>query len=437
MSGLIRALRDAVGRAAVIEDPDVVAGYCTDWTGRWTGRAAAVVRPCSVAETAALLAAVADTDACLVPQGGNTGLVGAGVPRAELDRPQVVLSTERMVGLEPADQGARTVVAGAGVALAQVQLQARAAGLRYGVDLGSRDSATVGGTVSTNAGGLRVVAYGDTRHQVAGLQAVLADGTVVDSLHGPLVDVSGYDLPGLLIGAEGTLGVITAARLRLLPPPPESTVALLAVSGAAQAIETVDRIARASELLAAEYFDRTTLEIVLDDTGWPAPMPRPSGGYLLLDVAGEPDLPESAVVDPRVWRYRERAPEAITATGHRGRMHVHKMDVALPRDRVAEFAEGLGAVLDPRHRSFLYGHLGVGNLHVNVLGPDPDDETVDAAVLTWTAACGGSISAEHGVGIAKPAYLPLSRSRAEIEAMRRIKEALDPRQLLNPGVLFG
>jgi FAD/FMN-containing dehydrogenase len=437
VSALIRALRDAVGAAAVIDDPDVISGYCTDWTGRWTGTAVAAVRPCSVAETAAVLATVAEAGACLVPQGGNTGLVGAGVPRADLDRPQVLLSTERMVGLEPADPGSRTVLAGAGVALAQVQLQARAAGLRYGVDLGARDSATVGGTISTNAGGLRVVAYGDTRRQVAGLQAVLADGTVLDSLHGPLVDVSGYDLPGLLVGAEGTLGVITAARLRLLGPPPPSTVALLGVAGAAAAMELLDRVARAGELLAAEYLDRTTMEIVLDDTGWPPPLAHPSEGYLLLDVTGEPSLPDAAVVDPRVWRYRERAPEAITATGNRGVGQVHKMDVALPRDRVAEFAEGLRAVLDPRHRSFLYGHLGVGNLHVNVLGPERDDEMVDAAVLRWAAACGGSISAEHGVGIAKPAYLPLSRTSAEIAAMRRIKDALDPQHLLNPGVIFG
>ncbi len=415
----------------VVTDPAVVAGYTTDWTRRFSGPAVAVARPQTADEVAAVLSVCADHAAAVIPQGGNTGLVGAAVPGADNGRPQVVLSLRGLTGLGEVDTRARSVVAGAGETLSALQRHATAAGLRYGVDLGARDSATVGGTLATNAGGLRVLAYGDTRAQVSGVQAVLADGSLIDSTAGPLVDSSGYDLAGLMVGNEGTLGVITAARLRLVPPPPKSTLVLAGVAGIDAALDLLDQPA----LLAAEYFDDATLRITQQVTGLPDPLSRHWPGYVLLDVVGTPRVPDSidAVAgDVRLWQYRESAPEAIAATGV-----VHKMDVALPLVALAGFVASLPQVAPPPAQAFVYGHLGVGNLHVNVLGPDADDESVDAAVLQAVAAAGGSISAEHGVGRAKRQYLSMTRSEAEIEAMRSIKTALDPNGLLNPGVLVG
>ena len=426
---LVADLRAAV--RDVVTDPAVVAGYTTDWTRRFTGVAVAVARPRTADEVGAVLAACAEHAAAVIPQGGNTGLVGASVPGADGGRQQVVLSLLGLTGIGEVDTRASSVVAGAGVTLSALQRHAVAAGVRYGVDLGARDSATVGGTLATNAGGLRVLAYGDTRAQVSGVQAVLADGSVIDSTAGPLVDSSGYDLAGLMVGSEGTLGIITAARLRLVPPPPNSTLVLAGVTGIDTALDLLDQ----PDLLAAEYLDDATLRIAQQATGLPDPLSSRWPGYVLLDVVGTPRVPDSvdAVAgDLRLWQYRERAPEAIAATGV-----VHKMDVALPLTALAGFVESLPQVVSPPAQVFVYGHLGVGNLHINVLGPDADDESVDAAVLQSVAAAGGSISAEHGVGRAKRQYLSMTRSAAEIEAMSRIKAALDPAGLLNPGVLVG
>jgi FAD/FMN-containing dehydrogenase len=489
MPGLIEDLRAAVGPAHVLTEPGVVAGYCTDWTRRYTGAAACVVRPASTAEAAAAIRACAAHGAAVIAQGGNTGLVGGSVPPpgpgrcwpaqpgpaapARTAQPvepggdrsghrdTVIVSTTRLTSLDPVDQGSAQVTAGAGVTIAALAAHAAAAGLRYGVDLASRESATVGGTIATNAGGIRTIRYGPTREQVAGVTAVLADGSVVSDLSGLTSGSAGYDLAQLLAGSEGTLGLITQARLRLRPAETPAAVLLAGTAGIGQAVALLARIkAAVPGVLAAEYLDATGLAQVRTVAGLPEPLPGRHHGYLLTELAAEPGgqkadhqlellatlLPPSTALATDVrgmaalWAYRERLTESISAAGV-----PHKMDVALPAARLAEFCADLPAVVasgagargrDADSLLIVFGHLGVGNLHVNVVGPDPDDYSVDAAVARLAADHGGSVAAEHGVGRAKTGWLAWTRSPAELAAMRAIKTALDPADLFNPGVLL-
>lgn len=454
--GLTEELAGITGEANVLTGQDVMAGYVTDWTGRYRGTAACVVRPASAAEVAEVIQACARHGAAIVPQGGNTGLVGGGVPwwrdRAAgtappgPGRPQaVVLSTRRLRGLGPVDLVAGQVTAGAGVTIAELDAHARKAGLGYGVDLASRDSATVAGTIATNAGGVHTVRYGFTRAQVLGLEAVLADGSIVSRLTGLTSDNAGYDLPGLLAGSEGTLGVITAARLRLWPVEAALTTLLAGVADIDSAAALFARIrAAADRVQAAEYFEAEGLELVRKMAGLPLPLGREYPAYLLAETAGADaaerlaelaELADAAVAtDPagrdRLWAYRERHTEAISAAGI-----PHKLDVAVPMGELGAFRRAL-ADLAEGTQAIVFGHIGVGNLHVNVLGPGPDDERADEAVLRLAASHGGTVSAEHGIGRAKARWLPLSRSAEEIAAMRAVKSALDPAGLLNPGVLW-
>ncbi len=445
MDALLAELTAIAGAEHVLTDPDVTAGYATDWTRRFHGVALCVVRPGDADQVAGVLLACARHGAPVVPQGGNTGLAGGGVPGAA---GAVVLSARRLRRLDPVDTLAAQVTAGAGVTIAELRAHAAKAGLEYGVDLASRDSATVGGTIATNAGGIATIRYGPTRAQLLGLEAVLADGTVVSRLGGIQADNTGYDLTGLLAGSEGTLGVITAARLRLRPAEPPTLTVLAGLPGIEAAAAMTARI---SSLLpgvrAAEYFEAAGLALVRAHTGLPAPLGRDYPAYLLVDAAATgddaerlmalPELADAAVAmdaqaRERLWAYRERHTESISAAGI-----PHKLDVALPPARLAAFRAELDDVIAKADaRAIVFGHIGVGNLHVNVLGPGPEDDSADDAVLRLAAEQGGTISAEHGIGRAKAAMLYLSRSAGEIAAMRAIKRALDPTGLLNPGVLF-
>jgi FAD/FMN-containing dehydrogenase len=415
--------------------------YGTDWTRRWAATPRAVVRPASTDEVARVVRACAAHGVAIVPQGGNTGLVGGGVPRG--DGAMVVLSTTRLTRLDPVETATSRaeVVAGAGVTLTALDEHARRSGWQYGVDLAARDTATIGGTVATNAGGLRVVGNGDTRAQVLGVEAVLADGSVVSRLGGLAKDNGGYDLSRLLVGSEGTLGVVTAVRVRLVPIPANPPhVTLIGLPDLASALPLLHQVG----LTAAETFDDAGMQAVCEVAGLTPPFARSWPVYLLLETAELPDLPTAAdggdldaVVDPRMWAYRDRQAEVVASLGV-----PHKLDVCLPVAGLPAFVDALGPVLDqvvaaaPGARSFVYGHVGDGNLHINVLGLPDDDESLDEAVLTLVAAHHGSIAAEHGVGVAKVAWLHLSRSTAELAAMREIKRAFDPSGILNPGVLL-
>ncbi len=453
---LIRDLASEVGDDHVLAEPDLLAGYTTDWTRRYAGDALCAVRPGSAAEVAAVLQACAKHGVTVVPQGGNTGLVGGSVPAGD-GRGAVVLSTRRLRELGPVDTLAAQVTAGAGVTIAELRAHAAAAGLAYGVNLAARESATVGGTIATNAGGINTIRYGATRAQLLGLEAVLADGSIISRLSGLPADNAGYDLTQLLAGSEGTLAVITAARLRLWSAEPPAITLLAGVNGIAAAAALYAEIrSLVPGLLAAEYLESAGVDLVREVAGLSAPLSQ-APAYLLAEISGKPEeaerlaaipaLEQAAVAtDPpgraALWAYRERHTEAISAAGI-----PHKMDVAVPLARIAAFRAELdeavraaangSAGTGPAARVFVFGHIGAGNLHVNVLGPDPADGTVDETVMRLAAAHGGTISAEHGIGRAKAALLHLSRSQPEIAAMRAIKAALDPDGLLNPGVLLG
>jgi FAD/FMN-containing dehydrogenase len=443
---LADALRAAVGDAHVLLDADLRAPYETDWIRRWSGRAAAVVRPGSAEEVAAVLRVCAERGLAVVPQGGNTGMAGAGVPRGG----EVVLSLSRLTGLGEVDGASLQVSAGAGVTLAALQAHARAAGLDAGVDFGARDSATLGGLAACDAGGIRALRHGTVRARIAGLEAVLADGTVVRRMSGLLKDNAGYDLPALLVGSEGTLGVITRVRWRLVPRHDARALALVPLPGLDAAAPLLRAVRpRLAALDACEFLTDEGLELVLGHLGVPAPLQERAPAYVLLEAAADADpLPELAAaleaagVDDaliaddttsreRLWRLREAHTEAISAAGV-----PHKLDVGVPLDELAPFCDAVRAAMPAGARTILFGHLGDGNVHVNVLGPDPDDETIDETVLRLAAEHGGTISAEHGVGVAKARFLHLTRPPGEIAAMRAIKAALDPRGLLNPGVVL-
>ena len=445
----ITGLESIVGASNVLTDAAMTESYTVDWTGRFRGSTPAVVRPHDTHEVAKVVRWCAANGVAVVPQGGNTGLVGGSVPL----RDEIVLSLRRLDAVSDVDAGAGQVTAGAGVTIGDLQRAARATGWDYGVDWGARDTATVGGAIATNAGGSKVARYGDTRAQVIGVEAVLADGSVVAHLGGLLKDNTGYHLPSLLCGSEGTLGVVTAARVRLVPALSERVVALLG-------FETVDHALRATSVLrrslpsveAVELFFDDGLALVRETFGLAAPFATPASAYLVVEAADHEDPTDTfaSVVDEldvlavsvatssddrgALWRYREAHTEAINLIGP-----PHKLDVTLRAAELAGFVgdvrQRVAAVL-PDARVWLFGHAADGNLHVNVTGVDPDDERVDEAVLSLVAARGGSISAEHGIGTAKKRWLHLNRSSEELAAMRAIKAALDPRGTLNPNCLL-
>jgi FAD/FMN-containing dehydrogenase len=424
LASALSAFREAVGANQVLTDSDMAAGYVRDWTGRWTGATSAVVRPGTVEEVQAVVRICHQYSMPLVPQGGNTGLVGGSIPH----HGEVVLSLRRLVRLGIVEERMGEVTVGAGVTVGALQAYARRSGLEYGVDLASRDSATVGGTIATNAGGMNVVANGDTRRQVLGLQVVFADGSIGSRLDGVAKESVGPDPFHLMVGSEGTLGIITAARLRLLPPPErEPMVVLVGVEGLGEGLRFLGPGAR-----AIEFFDRVCLETVIEHRGLSRPLRDDHPFYVLIESTDEPEIPErmEAVVDRRLWAYRESITETLNQLG----VPV-KLDVAVPLDRIDEFAAavyGLGLA----GGVYLFGHLAEGNFHVNVVG-NPDPESVVDRVLGIVTLLGGVIASEHGIGVAKAGWWRRSTDPATLALNRRIKEALDPDGILNPEVLWG
>ena len=461
---LLQSLAAAVGEAHVLAGPDA-APYLTDWRQRYRGRAQAVVRPGNTAEVSAVVRACAAAGAPMVPQGGNTGLVGAGTP--DDSGAAVVISLQRMNRVRALDTANDTITVEAGCVLQAVQEAARAGGRLFPLSLAAEGSATIGGNLATNAGGTQVLRYGNARDLALGLEVVLADGAVWDGLRGLRKDNTGYDLKHLFIGAEGTLGIITAATLKLFPLPAAQMTALAALPSLAAATRLLER-ARAgagAALTAFEVMASIALRHAVDvlpALRMPLPFAQPwyallelsdaesevHGAALLERLLGEAieagDVADAAVARSlaeahALWQLREGIPEAHARLG--GNV---KHDIALPVSCIAEFVESTNAALRERFawiEPVVFGHLGDGNLHYNmgtVAGTAVDvafaqEAAINAIVHDAVHSRGGSISAEHGLGQLKREAITHYKPPLELELMRRVKRALDPHSLMNPG----
>lgn len=459
----IERLRTAVGPAGFTQDPDELAPHLSEWRGKYSGTSPLMLRPTTTEQVSAILNICHETRTPVVPQGGNTGLVGGQIPF----HGEVLLDLSRLNRIRHVDADGAFVVAEAGTILAQAQDAADAAGLMLATSLAAEGSCTVGGIVSTNAGGINVIRYGMTREQVLGLEVVLADGRVLDLLRTLRKDNTGYDLKQLFIGAEGTLGIVTAAALRLFPKPPVRDTAFIAVSGPAAALQLLNRLQSATGGMvgAFELICRYGLELVLKHTpDTHDPFASPAPWYVLAEVAGIPALKdvfeealgaaiEAGIVLDAVlaqsqaqraalWRLRE----SLSAS-EKAEAPSFKHDVAVPVSAQAEFlSEGIAAIaaVEPRLRPVPFGHMGDGNLHFNFMLPPDGEHTpllerwdeIAAALYAVVRRFGGTISAEHGIGVMKRHELAISKSPTEIAVMRTVKASLDPHGILNPGKLL-
>jgi FAD/FMN-containing dehydrogenase len=448
---LIDQLAGVVGGAHVITDSDVLDGRSVDHTGRYRGRASVLVRPGSADEVAAVLRICHDANTFVTVQGGRTSLVAGTVPEHE----DVLLSTERLREVGDVDVAERRIWVGAGVTLAEVQRAAAAAGLVFGVDLAARDSATVGGMASTNAGGLRTVRYGNMGEQVIGMDIALPDGMLVRRHSQVRMDNTGYDLASLFIGAEGTLGVITGLDLRLHPSPAHRVTAICGFAdldllvGAGRGFRDMDGIAalelidaRASALTAEHVGVAAPVagawQLLIELTGDTDQTERLADALERVELTGEPAVGVDAAAQQRLWQVRESVAEVLGVYGP-----PLKFDVSLPLSSIPQFADE-SAALVAKHASeaipVLFGHIGEGNLHLNLVrcALDADREReLYSAMMELIARRGGNVSSEHGVGTRKRDYVGMSRTDADIAAMRAVKKAFDPTGYLNPAVLFG
>jgi FAD/FMN-containing dehydrogenase len=457
-------LKEAAGPAGFSQDAAEIAPHLVEWRGKYEGHSPLLLKPATAVEVSALLRICHETGTPVVPQGGNTGLVGGQIPF----HGEILLSTRRLNRIRAIDTHGMTLIAEAGVTLAEIQRAADAAGLLFPLSMASEGSCSIGGNVATNAGGTHVIRYGMTRSLVLGLEVVLADGTLLDLLRLLPKDNSGYDLKQNFIGSEGTLGVVTAVALKLFPKPKSRAVAFAAVESPAAALELLAQMqARTGGLISAfELIPRLALELVLAHIpGTRDPLMAPSPWYVLVEAtAGEGvDLPAlfeaglGAAADAAVaaseaqaaalWRLRESISEAQKKEGAS-----IKHDISVPVAVVPAFiARAVPEVLKlvPGARPVSFGHLGDGNLHFNFSAPpgtsgDKDGdgkaflahwEEMQLIVHDVVKEFGGSISAEHGVGIQKRDALPRYKSHAELDAMRTLKKAFDPKNILNPGKL--
>jgi FAD/FMN-containing dehydrogenase len=448
-AALLTELQHILGSDDVLTDQDLRAGYEVDWTRRYSGQCSAVLRPRSRDQVAAVLQLCAQHQVIVIPQGGNTGLVGGGVPRPVHDRPVVVLSAQGLTNLGPVDTAALQVTVGAGVTLAAWRSHARAAGVDAPVDFAARDSATIGGAIATNAGGSRVVRYGTMRAQVVGIEAVTIDGDVIGSLAGLPKETVGPHFPSVLAGSEGTLAVITAARLRLVPLFHHTITALIAMESLSAAVQMLGPVrSNLGSLDSIELILPGAMDLVSEHLGRRPPV-APAAAYVMIECADHVDPTDdllavlsglSGVVDTavttegpsrnQIMEFRDRITEAINAAGV-----PYKLDVAVPVAGLPSLLETAEAAAQ-RHGARLipFGHLAEGNVHLNYLEAT-DTAAIAEQVLTAVATAQGTISAEHGVGVAKGPWLPLVRSAAELAVMAAMRRGFDPDGLMNPGVL--
>lgn len=459
MAALPETILKAFGADFFRTDPTDLEAYGRDWTRAIAPAPLAVALPRTTAEISKLLTLASKEKIAIVPSGGRTGLSGGAVAA----KGELVLSLERMRGIGKVDPLSRTVRVEAGAVTEAVHRHCEPHGLTWPVDFASKGSSTVGGNLATNAGGINVIRYGCTRDWVLSIEAVLMDGSILELNRGALIkNNTGYDLRHLLIGSEGTLAVITGATLRLAPVEGETKVLFLALSG----LDAVLRLFRESQekrypLLSFETLSRACLESVMAHRGLPDPFAAKSGYYVVMEVErtdGDIDswleslFERDLVIDgtlafssrdrDALWQYREGISESLSA-----KSLVHKNDISLPIARIEEFEKRFLALFSKRYPDFevfVFGHIGDGNLHVNIQKPQSmaKDEflakckAVDPEVFSLLRDLEGSVSAEHGIGLLKRDALPYSRSEREIELFRGIKKAFDPEGLLNPGKIF-
>jgi len=464
---VIERLAAIVGTTNCLHSAADIAPFLVEQRGLFHGRALAVVRPGSTAEVAQVVRLCVAEHLAVVPQGGNTGLCGGGVP-PEHGR-AVVVSTERMNRIRAIDPLDNSVVAEAGCILADLRREADEAGCLFPLSMASEGSCRIGGNLSTNAGGVNVLRYGNARDQVLGLEVVLPDGRIWNGLRTLRKDNTGYDLKQLFIGAEGTLGIITAAALKLYPKPREVETALVAIADPEAAVAILRRAREASgdAVTACELMPRIAIDLDLAHLpGLRDPFDRPHPWYLLLELSssrpgglrealesvlaealergGATDavLAESEAQRQALWRLRESVPEAQRKEGAS-----IKNDISVATARTPEFIRRATQAVEaasPGIRVVAFGHLGDGNIHFNL--SQPADAEPAAFLAEWerlnrivndiVVAMAGSISAEHGIGRLKIDELVRAKAEVEIELMRRIKAAFDPAGLMNPGKIL-
>ncbi len=473
---IIQHLKSMVGEAYVLSDPKDLETYGQDWTRLHTPQPTAIVKPKTTLEVAAIVRYCADHQIALVPSGGRTGLAGGAVAQ----HGEIVVSLDRMNHIEKVDPIGLTISVEAGVTTQQVQEAAQDAGLFFPLDLAAKGTSQIGGNIATNAGGVKFIRFGGMREQVLGLEVVLPTGEILDMNSGIRKNNTGYDLKQLFISAEGTLGIITKATLKLAPPPKNAQVALMAV----QEFKTIPKILSrihltGASVTACEFFTKTAHEIVLRHSrGAKSPFEQLYPFYMLLELEEGPTprrspddssimetvleslLNDELILDATVastpaqskelWSLRENITESIAVHGH-----ARKNDISLAVADLDPFIEKLSTLLaeirtGPLQKEaekielVLFGHIGDGNLHINYVTPksEPFKDFQDKArkieekVFALLPAFHGSISAEHGIGLTKKKDLHFSRTPAEIEIMRHIKKLFDPKNIMNPGKIF-
>ncbi|TPW30200.1 FAD-binding oxidoreductase [Pararhizobium mangrovi] len=460
MTDFTKRLTDELGRDLVALGQDIPERAHRDWSGMDPVEPLALVRPRNAAEIGAALALCDAHGIGVVPQGGLTGLAGGAQPSADA----IAISLERMTAIEPVDAEMACITVEAGAPLAAVQQAAEDAGLFLGLDLGARGTCTIGGTLSTNAGGNRVIRYGMAREHVLGLEAVLADGTVVSSMNRMLKNNAGYDLKQLFIGSEGTLGVISRAVLRLQSRPTFSTSALCGCRNFDDALALLKavRAGLGPSLTSFEVMWPSFYDFMGKSLGLPRPLAEDHGVYVLVESSGYEEvrdreqleatlgacLEDGTLADAVIagseretadlWAVRESVAEYSRLMGK-----LTAFDVGLPAHVTGRTVEVLEAELRKRWPDVIalsYGHIGDSNLHLVVNVPSAGDEQphgeITHFVYDTVRAAGGTISAEHGIGLLKRPYLPYSRTPEELALMRRLKRALDPNNILNPHKVF-
>ena len=460
---ILQKLKEAAGPGGWSDDPGEMAPHLVEWRKRWQGASPLLLKPAATRDVARILAVCDETETAIVPQGGNTGLVGGQIPT----QGEVLLSLERMNRIRAVSLEDNTLIAEAGVVLANAQKAAEQAGRLFPLSLAAEGSCTIGGNVSTNAGGVNVLRYGMTRELVLGLEVVLANGRVLDLMRGLRKDNTGYDLKQLFIGAEGTLGVVTAAMVKLFPKPAGFATVLAAIGDVAVAVDLLNRLQEATGglITAFELMQRRALDLVIEHIpGTTNPLSGHEGWMVLIEVSNPAAFDAREALEQALasameqgiladavfaktardrealWRLREAIPEAQRQSGASV-----ANDISVPLSRIADFiasAEAAVRAVLPEARPFTFGHVGDGNLHFAVQAPGHDAklaaarEDVERAVQETAAKLRGSISAEHGLGLAKNEAIARYKSAAEIELMRALKCTLDPKNILNPGKLL-